>query len=127
MAESNVELVRQGWEAALRGDLEKIRDLLDPDVKWHGGDPSAAWACRNRDQALAFMGGARERRQPLAERVELVDVVDARENVVVVTRRGGAEGDPEQLSANLTTIRNGRVVEMVHYANADEAFAAAGL
>lgn len=126
MAESNVELVRRGWEAALRGDLETLRDLLDPDVKWHGGDPSAAWACRNRDQALAFMGRARGRR-PLADRVELVDVVDAGENVVVVTRRGGSEGDREQLSANLTTFRDGRVVEMVHFANADEAFAAAGL
>ncbi len=126
MSESNVELARRGWEAALRGDLDTLADLLDPDVKWHAGDPSAAWACRNRDQALAFMGRARQRR-PLTERVKLVDVVDAGEKVVVVTRRGGAEGGPEQLSANLTTIRNGRVVEMVHYPDADEAFAAAGL
>jgi ketosteroid isomerase-like protein len=125
MAESNVELVRQGWEAALRGDLDAIRDLFDPDVKWHAGDPSAAWACRNRDQALGFMGRAQER-GPLAERVKLVDVVDAGEKVVVVTRRGAA-GGPEQLSANLTTIRNGRVVEMVHYPDADDAFVAAGL
>jgi ketosteroid isomerase-like protein len=126
MAESNVELVRHGWEAALRGDLDAIRDLLDPDVKWHAGDPSAAYACQNRDQALTFMARARGR-GPLAERVELVDVVDAGDNVVVVTRRGGAEGDPGQLSANLTTFRDGRVVEMVHYADADEAIAAAGL
>jgi hypothetical protein len=26
-----------------------------PDLKWHGGDPSAASACTNREQALELM------------------------------------------------------------------------
>jgi ketosteroid isomerase-like protein len=61
MTETNVELARRGYEAALRGDLEAIREMLDPDVKWHGGDPSPPSACQNREQALHFMGEARSR------------------------------------------------------------------
>jgi hypothetical protein len=55
MTESNVELARRGFEAALSGDLDAIREFLDPEVKWHGGDPSAAGACHNREQALESM------------------------------------------------------------------------
>lgn len=113
MAESNVELARRGFAAVLRGDFDVIRDLLDPDVKWHGGDPSAEGACQNRDQALAFMRLARERLPD----AELLDVVDAGDRVVVII-------GPEP-RANVTTFRNGKVVEMVAYAEVDEALAAA--
>jgi ketosteroid isomerase-like protein len=73
VTETNVELARRGYEAALRGDLDAIRALLDADVKWHGGDLSAPGACHNRDQALEFMRQARHRRGV----GELVDVVGA--------------------------------------------------
>jgi ketosteroid isomerase-like protein len=116
MSESNAELARRGYEAALRGDLELIGDLLDPDVKWHGGDPSAEGACRNRAEALEFMRGAFARGGP----GELVDVVAAGDKVVVVMRRAPA------LTANVSTFRDGKVVEMVHHADANEALAAVG-
>jgi ketosteroid isomerase-like protein len=73
MTQTNVELARRGYEAALHGDLDAIRALLDSDVKWHGGGPSAPGACRNRDEALEFMRQARSRRGG----GELVDVVGA--------------------------------------------------
>jgi ketosteroid isomerase-like protein len=100
MRETNLERVRRGYEAALRGDLDVIRELLDPDVKWHGGDPFAPGVCRNRDQALAFMREA---------------------------RGGGRIGELVDVRANLTTFRNGKVVEMVHYPDPQDALAAAGL
>lgn len=123
MSETNVELARRGYEAVLRGDFDDIRDLLDPSVKWHGGDPSFPGACHNREQALAFMRQARRRRP----NVELVDVVDAGEKVVVIMRPGSAEGEPTALVANLTTFRAGKVVEMVHYPDPQDALAAAGI
>jgi ketosteroid isomerase-like protein len=121
MSETNVELARRGYEAALRGDLDAIREFLDPEVKWHGGDPSAPGACRNREQALEFMRQARRRRGV----GELVDVVDAGERVVVIMRPPSEEGENGALIANLTTFRDGKVIEMVHYANAEDALAAA--
>ena len=118
MPESNAQLARRGFEAVLRGDLEVISGMLDPEVKWHAGDPTAEGACRNREQALAFI----RRGQALRGRLELVDVVDAGDKVVVILRRGSAE---EDLVANLTTFRGGKVVEMVHYPDPDDALAAA--
>jgi ketosteroid isomerase-like protein len=123
MAESNVEMVRRGFEAALRGDLDAIAALLDPEVKWHGGDLSAPGACHNRTQALAFMGRARAIREG---GLELVEVIGTGDRVVVIMRSPSHEGEPGALTANLTTFRDGKVIEMVHYANPDEALAAAG-
>ncbi len=123
MTENNVELARRGYEAALRGDLDAIREFLAPDVKWHGGDPSAPGACHNREQALEFMRQARSR-----GRVgELVDVVDAGDKVVVIMRPPADNGAPAALSANVTTFRDGKAVEMVHYPNPEDALAAAGV
>ena len=121
MAESNVELARQGFEAALRGDLDAIGSLLDPEVKWHGGDASAPGACRNREQALEVMTRARDR----LGNVELVDVVGVGKKVVVIMRPPSAEGGQARAVANLSTFRDGKVVEMVHYPDPDEALAAA--
>jgi ketosteroid isomerase-like protein len=123
VTESNVELVRRGYEAVLRGDLDAIRDILDPEVKWHAGDPTAEYACHNRAQALEFMRRNWVRRGTPAG--ELVDVIDAGEKVVVIIRRTGEDGEPE-LVANLTTFRDGKVIEMVHYPDPEAARAAAG-
>jgi len=58
---------------------------------------------------------------------ELVDVRGASDTVVVIMRPPSADGKPAALSANLTTFRDGRVVEMVHYPRPQDALAAAGL
>jgi ketosteroid isomerase-like protein len=119
--ESNVERARRGFEAVLRGDLDAVVDLLDPDVRWHGGDPDAPGACRNRDEALSFI-----RRSAVigGGRVELVDVIGAGDRVVVVLRPPADGDEPSSPVANLTTFRDGRVVEMVHYPDPDDALAA---
>jgi ketosteroid isomerase-like protein len=123
MTESNAETARRGFQAALSGDVDALREFLDPDVKWHGGDPSAPGACTNREQALEFMRRARGRRRL----GELIDVVDAGDKVVVIVRPPSENGEPTALSANLTTFRNGKAIEMVHYPNPEDALAAAGV
>lgn len=124
MSQANVELARRGYEAALRGELEAISDLLAPDVRWHGGDPSAPGACAGRDQALRFM-----RRTVEGGSIgELIEVVDAGEQVVVVLQPALSEtGEGPGPVANLTTFRDGKVVEMVHYPDPAAALAAAGV
>jgi ketosteroid isomerase-like protein len=123
MSETNVELARRGYEAVVRGDLDEVREFLHPEIKWHGGDPSATGACRNREQVLEFIGRARGR-QGVGE---LIDVVDAGDKVVVIMRAPAGPGEPAGLSANLTTLRDGKAVEMVHYPDPEAALAAAGL
>jgi len=124
VAETNVETARRGFEAALRGDLDAIGELLDPDVKWHGGDPSAPGACRNRDEALAFM---RQSEVIRSGRFELADVVAVGDRVVVVMRPPSDGDQPAPLVANVTTFRDGKVVEMVHYPRAEDGLRAAGV
>jgi ketosteroid isomerase-like protein len=123
MSMTNVELARRGYEAALRGDLATVRVLLDPDVQWHGGDPTDPAACHDRDQALAFMRRA-QGRQPVAELVELIDAGD---QVVLILRPRSADGQPGELAANVTTFRGGKAVEMVHFPSPADALAAAGV
>jgi ketosteroid isomerase-like protein len=123
MSAENVALARRGYEAMLDNDLDAIAELLAPEVKWHGGDPDAPGACRNRGEALAFMRHAAGR----GRLGELVDVIDAGERVVVILRRDAEAGKPHELVANLTTIRDGKVVEMVHYPDPADALSAAGV
>jgi hypothetical protein len=104
-------------------NLRTLGRYADPDVKWHGGDPSAPGACHNREQALWFMRRASGRRGV----GELVDIVDAGEKVLVMMRPPSEEGESTALSANLTTFRDGKAVEMVHYSNPEDALAAAGV
>jgi ketosteroid isomerase-like protein len=119
----NADLARRGYAAAARGDLDTVREFLHPEVRWHGGDPDAEGACRNRDEALEFMRRARLR----GVMGELVEVIEAGEDrVVVIMRRLSADGGDE-LVANLTTFREGRAIEMVHYPRAEDALAAAGI
>ena len=123
MTSTNVELARRGYQAAMRGDLDAVREFLHPDVKWHGGDPSDPGACRHREEAIEFMRRALSR-QPLGE---LVDVIDAGDRVVVVMRAAADSSDPSALSANLTTFRDGKAIEMVHYPDPEDALAAAAV
>jgi ketosteroid isomerase-like protein len=125
MSETNVDLARRGYESIMRGDLDAIRDLLDPNVRWHAGDPDGDFACKNRDQALQWMRRARARRgSPPAELIEIVDAGDS----VVVIMKPTPEGDELATTvANVTTFRGGKVVEMVHYDDPADARAAAGV
>ena len=126
MAASDIELVRGAWDAFARGDIDAALDVLDPDVQWYGaGDPEAEGACRNREQAVAFI------RRSLAEGVtaELLELRDAGDRLIAVVnahtppeweRPPGAHGE-------LITVRDGKVTEMVVYPTVDEALVAAGL
>jgi ketosteroid isomerase-like protein len=107
VTETNVERARRGYEAALRGDFDVISAFLAPDVKWHGGDPSAPGACRSREQALEFMRQAAGRRGV----GELIEIVDAGDKVVVIMRPPSKQGQHAALSANLATFRDGKVIE----------------
>jgi ketosteroid isomerase-like protein len=120
---ADLERAKAGYAAVLRGDLEALAELLHADVRWHGGDPDATGACRSRGEALEFIRRARER----GGLGELVELIDAGERLVAIIRPRHGGGDPSALTANVTTFRDGKVVEIVHYPNPDDALTAAGL
>jgi ketosteroid isomerase-like protein len=121
MPNSQAEIARKGFEAAASGNFDALGEILDPHVKWHGGDEHADGACRNRDEAVTFIRRAHER----GTIGELVDVVDAGDRIVIIMRVDVATDEDAGLRANLATFRDGRVVEMVHYPDPAEALAVA--
>jgi ketosteroid isomerase-like protein len=124
VAESNAQLVRHGFEGLARGDFVALTDLLAPDVKWHGGDPSSPDGCHDRDQVLALI----RRAWKMGAIGELVDVIDGtRGRVVVILGVPGEPDGPARTVANMTTFRGGQVVEMQHFADPDDALQAAGV
>ena len=124
MHQTKTEIARQAFDAIARGDFDAITELLDPEVKWHGGNP--ADGCQNRRQALAWIRGRGDRQAgPLPE---LVDVIEAGDRVVVIMQPPATDEEPApQRTANLATFRDDRVVEMVHYDDAAAALQAAGV
>ena len=122
MSSENVERARRGYAALRRGDLTEIGGLLDEHVKWHAGDPTAEYACRNRTQALAFM-----RRPQRADPGELIDVIDAGDRVVVILQPLPIDGAPAPMRAQITTFRDGKVIEMAGYPSVEAALTEAGV
>jgi ketosteroid isomerase-like protein len=118
MSQANVQLARQGYAAIVSGDLDAVASLLAPDVKWHGGDPEAEGACRNREEALAFM-----RERAMTRMGELVDVIDAGDSVVVVMQPRGQGDRLPPRRANVTRFRDGQVVEMIAFDSPEAALA----
>ncbi|HEY7891737.1 MAG TPA: nuclear transport factor 2 family protein [Solirubrobacteraceae bacterium] len=47
MSRSNIELARRGLEAVAKGDLEALREILDPDVQWHSSDGPTGDSCHS--------------------------------------------------------------------------------
>ena len=126
MSEDSLELVRRGYEAAERGDLDAIAAMLSPDVRWHGaGDDEGG--CQSRKQTLTWM------RRSLG-RGARVDLLEARRLtgdrvLVLLGRREPTEADgaggPAPPHGQIVHFRDGLITDMVVYPTADEALAAA--
>jgi ketosteroid isomerase-like protein len=126
VSRSDVELLRSGWQAFVRGDVDAAVAVLDPEVRWHAaGDPHGEGACRNREDAAAFL------RRALADGMtaELLDVRDTGDRLVALIH---THAPPEwersaEPHGELVTIRDGKVTEIVVYPTVEDALAAAGL
>ena len=132
MSQENVELIRRGYEAFARGDVDAVLELLHPDVDWH---PAIApilgvETVRGRDAVRRFLthdlfeGFDRFRAEPLS-------VEDLGDFVLVMVRytgRGESSGiEMDQRFATLYELRDGQTLTMRDYSTRAEALEAAGL
>lgn len=117
MSQENADLARSGFAAVSRGGLKPLRDLLDADVRWHGGEGATDDSLSQPRRGDALIQLAIKR----GVVGELVDVLDAGDQMVVVMR----PPNRKQLRANLSTFRNSKVVRMVAYESPEAALAAA--
>jgi ketosteroid isomerase-like protein len=121
-----VAFVRRGWAAFARGDVGAVAEILDPLVRWYPAEePDAEGACHDRGEALAFISRA------VADGVsaDLLDVRDAGARVLLILHRHTPPDSDERPAphAELVTVRDGAITEMVIYWTVEEALAAAGL
>ncbi len=122
---SNSELARRGFDAIAPATSTRSAELLDPDVKWHGGDPTPRAAAQNRNQALA---GCEVRRAGAVDRCQSWSMWSGPATVSSrsCSHHPRADDPAPRRTANLATFRNGKVVEMVHYDDAADALSALG-
>ena len=130
MSRENVEIIKRGYEAWSRGDMEAAFAGYDQDVEyWDRADDPAATVRRGRDALVAAYAELSESYSEF--QVEPTEFVDAGDWVVVparVTVRGRAsnavvEGD----QVFVYRLRAGKVAEVREYRDRAEALKAVGL
>jgi ketosteroid isomerase-like protein len=127
MSEENLELIRAGFAAHNRGDLDALVELYDPDVVFetlllgtHHGNEAIRVIYEENQKTLSGYD------------VVPVELIDSGDQVVAVAAVKGV-GPASQISmdgdqfAFLFTIKSGRVVREQAFRNKDEALEAAGL
>ena len=130
MSQENVETVRSAFEAWNAGDLDRVVELVDPELEFV--------PFRSQLDGAPYVGadGMRQFARDSAEEWEYVQIVPhefryAGDRVLVLGRydaRGRASGvDVEFPAAWVAQLRNGRIVHLRSYSDRDAALEAAGL
>ena len=117
MAHPNEELVRKGFDAFSKGDVDTLRALYDPDAVWHApGRSPLSGDHRGVDDILDFFARTMERIAGIF-RVELHDVVANDEHAVVMYVARGERGGKtlEDKSVLVSHVRNGTFMETWQY------------
>ena len=128
MANDNVELIRNAYEAYAKGDLEAMLGLVDSDLEWTYLDPGLEdpqpQVCHGRHE----LESALERRAERGLTTELEEVVGNGDRVMVVARTPGVDAyrarPADDRNFSVLTVRDGRIVALRDYRDRDEALAA---
>lgn len=129
MSEENVEVVRRIYDAYEAGDFETAFDLIDPAVEFDGTVRPEGGMYYGHDglaEALRTWTGTWE-----SWRLDVDEIINADPHVVAFERQSG-RGKGSGLrwaeeTATLFTLRGGKVVRMVWFADRHAALEAAGL
>lgn len=131
MSRENVEIVREGFGAVARGDLDSFLAFLHEDVVWV--NPAYAVEPGTRRGIGEFREALQRLRAAFGDiRVEVDEVIEAGDDHVVVVGRwtgeGSGSGVPmETAFSSVLTLRDGKVVRYEWFRERAEALEAAGL
>ncbi len=131
MLEENVEIVRRGFAAFNRGDLDRALEAWAPDAVWDWSNSRGfdAGVFRGHGEIRAFwqrfLAAFDEVRIELVDLLEVEDGLMIVENVAYFRGRDGVEAQAR--SAWLVTIRNGEQTSLTLYQTKQDALEAAGL
>jgi len=107
-AQSNAEVMRKGYAAFSRGDMDALRDeLFTPDIVWHqAGKNQTSGDYRGADAVIGLFGNLFSLTDGTF-RVEVHDVLASEEHVVVLARVQGQRGGK--------TIQHGDYSHICHF------------
>jgi ketosteroid isomerase-like protein len=131
MSEENVEIVRRGFEAINRGDIEGAVSYADPDSELHSAIVGSAEGnvYRGHDGLRQWFAEVMESFEEL--RTELTEFRDLGDRVVAfghIHARGRESGlELDAVTGWVVTVRNGKVLRAEGYLSYVEALEAAGL
>jgi ketosteroid isomerase-like protein len=130
MSQENVEIVRRGYEAFNRSDIEGVIEIADPQVHWDMSERAFNPAVyEGHDGIRRFVEEMNEVWEDF--RLEPLEFIDAGDKVVVshlIRGRGRGSGvDVELPSTSIYTLRNGKVIDNRMYREHSDALEAAGL
>lgn len=109
----NVDIVRRGYEAFSKGDMDTLATLMSEDVIWHvpGSNPLSGDK-KGRDDTFAYFGQLMERSGGTLK-IDLHDIVGGDEHVVGL-HHDSAEREGKTLDSNeilIFHVSNGQIVE----------------
>jgi ketosteroid isomerase-like protein len=132
MSQENLEILRQGWDAWLRGDLPGLFRTFDPDIVWdtsHFRDwPESAY--HGHEGVERFLNEWLDVWDDY--RLDLEDVIEVQDGRVLSLfhhhGKGRDSGVPMHLQmAQIATLRDGKVTRLDNYDTPAEALEAVGL
>jgi ketosteroid isomerase-like protein len=122
------DLVRHGYEAWNRGDVEAVLEFLDPEIRWEGYThiPESGTLI-GRDQVRSWLERFLEAWEVLD--IEVTDLTEKGDQVIALVRfhaRGKGSGVEVEggVDAHIWTVRDGRAVAVRLYQGTHEALAA---
>jgi uncharacterized protein len=128
---ANARLVRRGYEAWNRGDVEGVLSFLDPEIEWHGYThiPESG-TLEGRDDVKAWLERFLDAWEQLE--IEVSELIDAGDQVVALVRfRGSGKGSGVPVEGgtdgHVWTVRDGRIVAVTLYQGTREALQSVGV
>jgi uncharacterized protein len=126
LPDEDLEALRRGYEAMNRGDMETVRELFDPEIRWiPGQDAPEAGDFTGREAFVRFIASWSESFDDF--RLEPQEIIAEGDHAVVIVRQSGrGHGSGVQLdigTVHLWRIRDGKAVAWAAYRNRHEALA----
>jgi ketosteroid isomerase-like protein len=131
MSEENESVVRAAYEAYGRGDVNRLLELVHPDLEWTYLDPSAEdpqpQVCHGREELGQALGQQADR--GLVSQVE--EIASSGDKVMVAVRTPGADQrrawQADDRNYVVLTLARGRIVALRDFRDRDGARSFAGL
>jgi ketosteroid isomerase-like protein len=125
LATANTDLIRNGYDAWNRGDVDGVMAVLDPAVEWQGyAHLPESGTLSGRAEVRAWLERFLEAWEELE--IELTELIESGERVVALVRfhalgKGSGARVEGGVDAHVWTVRDNRVVAVKLYQGTREA------